>query len=87
MTIETPEIEFSGLTGMATRGGITVCVKVYRSAGTQDRWTLEVIDQKGWSTVWWETFKSDHEAMEAFVDAVIDGGGMGVFLEPPPTLH
>ncbi|POR40419.1 hypothetical protein [Methylobacterium sp. V23] len=87
MTLEAPKMEFSRLTSMATRNGVTVSVKVYRAAGTRDRWTLEVVDQKGWSTVWSETFRLDSEAMDAFVDAVIEGGGMGAFLEPAPTLH
>ena len=87
MTTEKPNMEFSHLTGRATQAGVTVTVKVYRFAGTQDPWTLEVVDQTGWSTVWAETFASDEDALNAFTDAVEDDGGMKAFLEPTPTLH
>ncbi|KQP38385.1 hypothetical protein ASF49_05130 [Methylobacterium sp. Leaf104] len=87
MTDEKPNMEFSDLTGRATQDGVTVTVNVYRFAGTQDPWTLEVIDQAGWSTVWSDTFESDEDALDAFTDAVEEGGGMRAFLEPPPTLH
>ncbi len=86
MTIENAKREFSHLTGMATQAGVTVTVKVYRPAGTQDPWTLEVVDQMGWSTTWDETFASDEDALDAFADA-LEEGGMRAFLEPPPTLH
>lgn len=87
MTDEKPNREFSDLTGRATQDGVTVTVNVYRFAGTQGPWTLEVIDQTGWSTVWSDTFASDEDALDAFTDAVEEGGGMRAFLEPPPTLH
>ena len=87
MTTETPIRIFSHLSGRATQAGITVTVNVYRIAGTQDPWTLEVIDQTGWSTIWGKTFASDEDALDAFVDAVEEGGGMSSFLEPRPTLH
>ncbi|WP_027170706.1 hypothetical protein [Methylobacterium sp. 10] len=87
MTHEMPHMEFSDLTGRATQNGITVTVNVYRFAGTQDPWTLEVIDQTGWSTVWGTTFASDEDALDAFIEAIEEGDGMRAFLEPPPTLH
>ena len=87
MLNEKPDMEFSDLTGRATQNGVTVTVNVYRHAGTQGPWTLEVIDQNGWSTIWRDTFSSDEDALDAFTDAVEEGGGMRAFLEPPPTLH
>lgn len=47
MTQDKLNMEFSDLTGRATRDGITVTVNVYRPVGTRGPWTLEVIDQKG----------------------------------------
>lgn len=87
MIDERPDKEFSELTGRATQDGVTVTVNVYRSIDTQDPWTLEIIDQNGWSTIWSETFESDEDALEAFTGAVEEGGGMRAFLEPRPTLH
>ncbi|CAO4135347.1 hypothetical protein [Methylorubrum extorquens] len=83
MINEKPNMEFSGLAGRAPQDGITVTVSVYRMAGSQDPWTLEVIDQAGWSTIWDTTFTSDEDALYAFTDAVEEGGGMRAFLEPP----
>ena len=74
-------MEFSDLTGRATQDGVTVTVNVYRFAGTQDPWTLEVVDQSSWSTLWSTTFASDEDALDAFTDAVEEGGGMRAFLE------
>ncbi|MGU3361277.1 hypothetical protein ACLBWX_13180 [Methylobacterium sp. M6A4_1b] len=85
MISEKPDMEFSDLTGRATQDGVTV--NVYRFTDTQDPWTLEVIDRTGWSTVWSTTFASDVDALEAFTDAVEEGGGMRAFREPLPTLH
>ncbi|WP_019905945.1 hypothetical protein [Methylobacterium sp. 77] len=87
MSDDKPNMEFSDLTGRATQDGITVTVNVYRPVGTHGPWTLEVIDQTGWSTILSETFASDEDALDAFTDAVEEGGGMRAFLEPPPTLH
>lgn len=85
--VDAPALEYSHLTGRATQAGITVTVNVYRSAHSEDPWTLEVIDPAGWSTVWSEPFASDEDALDAFMEAVEDAGGMCDFLEPPPTLH
>jgi hypothetical protein len=87
MPYEKPMMEFSDLTGQATQDGITVTVNVYRFAGSQDPWILEVIDPAGWSTLWDTTFPCDEDALDAFTEAVEAGGGMRAFLEPPPTLH
>jgi hypothetical protein len=47
--IEDREIEYSPLSGRLTHDGVTVDVKIYRFAGTDDLWQLEVVDHNNWS--------------------------------------
>ncbi|QGY06454.1 hypothetical protein MMSR116_31540 [Methylobacterium mesophilicum SR1.6/6] len=68
------EIDDSSLGGSVTRHGCTVQVHIYRFAGTDDEWTLEVVDHEGGHTVWDETFSDDQEAYEAFERAVAENG-------------
>lgn len=49
--IEDRELEFSALSRLSDEGGPTVDVKIYRFAGTEDYWQVEVVDQEGGSTV------------------------------------
>ncbi len=60
------ELEFSPLSGRVTRDGVTVQVHIYRFVGTDDGWTLEVVDHDDGSTVWEGSFDTDVEAYEAF---------------------
>ncbi|MCJ2016869.1 hypothetical protein MKK84_05405 [Methylobacterium sp. E-065] len=68
------EIEYSPLCGWVTRDGVTVQVHIFRSAGTSDEWTLEVVDQVGTSTVWKELFPDDQSAFEDFERAASEDG-------------
>jgi hypothetical protein len=61
-----PDLECSPLCGDVTRNGITVRVEIYRLAGSNEGWSLEVVDQKGGSTVWSELFAKDTDAYEEF---------------------
>ncbi|MFK5597936.1 hypothetical protein ACFZ8E_13100 [Methylobacterium sp. HMF5984] len=74
-----PEIESSPLSGDIECADHTVHVHIYRFAGTQDGWTLKVIDHEGSPIVLPEAFGSDDAAYQAFEDAVIkDGLGSSV---------
>jgi hypothetical protein len=44
MSIPDRELETSPLGGAITRDGQTVMVHIYQFAGTEDEWTLEVVD-------------------------------------------
>ena len=81
-TIPDREIEESPLGGSIECADCTVQVHIYRLAGTDDEWTLEVVDHEGTSTVWDETFASDHDAYEAFEQAVAEDG-IRSFAEAP----
>ncbi|PXW52801.1 hypothetical protein [Methylobacterium sp. B4] len=86
MTIPDRELEFSPLSGRVTRDGVTVQVHIYRFAGTDEEWTLEVVDHEDGSTVWENSFDTDVEAYEAFEQCVREGG-IRTFTEDAPTQH
>lgn len=86
MVIPDPEIEHSPLGGAITRNGQTVTVHIYRFAGTEDEWTLEVVGIDRSHIVWDETFESDLDAYEAFERAVAKDG-IRSFTEDAPAGH
>ena len=60
------ELEYSPLCGEVTRDGLTVNVQIYRVAGDNEGWSLEVVDHKGDSTVWSDLFATDRDAYAEF---------------------
>ena len=83
MIDEEPEIESSALCRSVTLDGMTVQVAIYRLAGKGDRWSLEVVDEQGASTVWSDTFETDLEANAEFL-RTLELEGIKSSLEPPP---
>ena len=79
---DTPEIESSPLCRSVTREGITVRVEIYRLAGRDEGWSLEVIDQGGRSTVWDDTFANDQDAYAEF-SRTLESEGIRALAEPP----
>ena len=67
---DNPQIESSPLCTSVTRDGITVRVEIYRIAGSGDRWSLEVVDQDGGSTVWSDLFATDRDAYAEFTQTL-----------------
>lgn len=86
MAVPDRELEFSPLSGRVTRDGVTVQVHIYRFAGTNEGWTLEVVDHQNGSTVWDRAFDTDVEAYEAF-ERCIREDGIRTFTEDAPTWH
>ena len=68
------KIEHSPLGGSVTRDGVTVQVQIYRFAGINDAWTLEVIDRVSGQTVWDQAFANDQVAFDTFEDALEEQG-------------
>ena len=56
-----PELEISPLSQPLSSGGRTVKIEIYRLKN--EPWALEIEDEFGNSTVWDETFKTDHSAL------------------------
>ena len=79
MTDRDPNIINSGLSRTVTDQGVTVRVEIYR---LDDRpgWTLEVVNEKGTSTVWDDLFDTDDAAYAEFKSAVATDG-MKSFLD------
>jgi uncharacterized protein len=55
------------------RDGITVRVEIYSLEG-RPGWTLEVVNDKGTSTVWDEPFDTDDAADAAFGEVLAEDG-------------
>lgn len=87
MKIEDRELEYSSFSGRLTRDGVTVDVKIYRFAGTNDPWQLEVVDQEGGSTVWDDLFPTAQDAFHAFNEAVEEDGMASFATSSSGTIH
>lgn len=68
------ELEYSPLTGDVTRDGVTLSVLIYRIKGSNDGWSLEVVDETRGSTVWEETFEVPSDAYREFYKTLEDEG-------------
>lgn len=74
-----PEIIHSGLSRMITIDGVAVDVSIFRLEDDTE-WCLEVINDRGTSITWQDTFKTEEEAYQAFQLAVVQEG-MQTFLD------
>ena len=74
-----PNLITSSLSRVVSGGGMSVRVEIYR---LEDRpgWALEVVNDKGTSTVWDELFDTDDAADAAFQQTV-ESEGMAAFLD------
>jgi hypothetical protein len=82
-----PKLEHSEFSGEFEDDGITVLVDIYRPAGTQGDWQLEVISQTEDVTTWDEPFATDKDAWEEFL-ATAERDGLASFVgEDEPSLH
>ena len=79
MTDRDPNLVTSSLSRLFTHDGITVDLLIYKLEGGAD-WTLEVVNDKGTSTVWDDPFPTDDAAYATFLQAVADDG-MTAFLD------
>ena len=76
------KLEHSDFAGEFTDDGVTVLVDIFRPAGSEGGWTMEVIDQDEGLTVWEEPFPTDKDAFEEFL-ATVERDGIHSFLEDP----
>jgi hypothetical protein len=77
-----PEIKSSPLCRSVTDDGITVRVAIYRLAGNDGGWSLEVVNQEGTSIVWDDVFATDTEAFAEF-QKTLEAEGILTFLDGP----
>ncbi len=82
-----PKLEHSELSGEFTDDGVTVLVDIFRPAGSQGDWKMEVIDQEDGLTTWDEPFATDLDAFDEFL-ATVERDGIRTFLEDvDPSVH
>jgi hypothetical protein len=74
-----PNIVHSGLSGIVSKDGVTVKVSILRLEN-DPRWSLEVVNSVGTSTVWDDLFASDDDAFAEFQRTVAEEG-MRAFLD------
>jgi hypothetical protein len=67
-----PKIITSSLSGPYSEGGLTVDVRIYRLENS--KWTLEVIDSEGTSTVWDDPFGTAEAALAEFRRCIAEEG-------------
>ncbi|MBK5567855.1 hypothetical protein AB4Z34_27765 [Ensifer sp. 2YAB10] len=87
MTDEEQTYEYSEFSGQFSDDGVVVELRIYRPAGTNHDWVLEVIDEEGFSTTWEDPFPTDREAFEEFIATVQRDGIQAFTDEPPQTVH
>ncbi|WP_210104090.1 hypothetical protein [Neorhizobium galegae] len=84
-----PKLEHSEFSGEFEDDGITVLVDIFRPAGTQQDWQMEVVSQDDDVTSWDEPFATDRDAWEEFL-ATVERDGIRSFLdadEPSGSTH
>ncbi|MBB3979788.1 hypothetical protein GGQ64_005033 [Rhizobium azooxidifex] len=83
-----PKNEHSELSGEFTEDDITVLVDIFRPAGTNKDWSLEVITQNEDVFGWEDGFATDRDAFNEFL-ATVARDGIRSFLEDDdaPSVH
>lgn len=81
------KLEHSELSGEFTQDGVTVLVDIFRPAGSNGDWTMEVITQEEDLVQWDEPFATDREAFDEFL-ATVERDGIRTFVEDTdPSVH
>lgn len=79
--------EHSELSGEFTEDGITVLVDIFRPAGTNHDWRMEVITQDEDVIEWEEPFATDREAFDEFLATVARDGIRSFLEDDEPSVH
>lgn len=81
------KLEHSEFSGEFSQDDVTVLVDIFRPAGSNADWTMEVVDQDEGLTVWDEQFATDRDAFDEFL-ATVERDGIRTFLEDvDPSVH
>lgn len=81
------KLEHSELAGEFTDDGVTVLVDIFRTSGSNEDWTMEVVTQAEDLIRWEEPFATDREAFDEFL-AVVERDGIRSFLDDAdPSVH
>ncbi|MBB3425524.1 hypothetical protein FHT85_002498 [Rhizobium sp. BK312] len=82
-----PNLEHSELSGEFTDDGVTVLVDIFRPAGTNADWRMEVITPEEDLIEWEEPFATDREAFDEFLATIARDGIRSFFDEADPAIH
>jgi hypothetical protein len=81
------EIESSPLCRKMERDGIKIEILIYRIEGTNEGWSLEVVDEEGTSIVWDDLFDTDQAALDEFCRAIEEEGISAILRPTDDELH
>lgn len=79
--------EHSELSGEFTEDGVTVLVDIFRPAGSNNDWRLEVITQEEDLIEWEEPFATDREAFDEFLATIARDGIRSFLDDADPSVH
>ena len=82
-----PKLEHSEFSGEFTEDGVTVLVDIFRPAGTQEDWRMEVITPEEDLIEWEEPFATDREAFDEFLATIARDGIRTFFDDSDPMVH
>jgi transcriptional regulator with XRE-family HTH domain len=82
-----PKVEHSELSGEFTEDGVTVLVDIFRPAGTNSDWRMEVVTPEEDLVEWEEPFATDREAFDEFLATIARDGIRSFFEETDPSVH
>ena len=68
------DVEYSPLCGYVTGDGVSVRVVICRQKGSNEGWSLEVINADGSATTWSDCFPTDLDAYQAFFGTMQEEG-------------
>ncbi len=79
-----PNLIDSGLSQRTTVEGHEFRIEIYRIE-TEPKWSLEVVDEEGTSTVWDDFFDTDQAALDEVLRAIAEEG-LAAFQENPNVI-
>ena len=81
------EIESSPLCQRLKRDGVEIEIFIYRTKGSDEGWSLEVVDEEDASTVWDELFDTDQAALDELMQTIEEEGISAMLRPPDDELH
>ncbi|ASY56370.1 hypothetical protein [Sinorhizobium sp. CCBAU 05631] len=82
-----PKHEHSELSGEFTEDGVTVLVDIFRPAGTNNDWKMEIVTQAEDLIEWEEPFATDRDAFDEFLATVARDGIRSFLDDEEPSVH
>jgi hypothetical protein len=81
------KLEHSELAGEFSEDGVTVLVDIFRTAGSNEDWTMEVVTQDEDLIRWDEPFATDRDAFDEFLATVARDGIRSFLDDADQSIH